>query len=553
MQTPAVVGAAPLCLGQRERLLVAIRAKASVILFVLLLLLALPMRLVNIQAPFTGEHEFRQTQTALSVWEIREHGFSLLHPRLPLFGPPWECPFEYPVFQTIAAAVDAIAPWSNLDISIRVTNLMFFYLTAIALALLARLLFQDSATALFTTAIFVFSPYNTFWSCSSMIEFAATFFGLAHLVTFMRWTLNPGRTLFVACLGLGILSCLTKATSFVIPLIVAGAFGALHCMPCVRVWSVGRGRATPNEPLSCTQHPVRMLAFGGLLMVPLLLGYWYIHFSDLIKEQMPYTAWLSSRHPYTHAWTYGTWAQRLRADNWNTLWHRAGAAVMPLLTVALIVGWVALPFRIRQFKHSSGRNLWLGWCAAVAPLLAVFVFFNLFLVHTYYLIACTPFLALYAGVGFGLMYSLARTRILQITLVLLLVALDLEEWSERYAEMLYHPKPADARVKCLAEAARSIRKDEPVIILSSLEWSAFAPYYLKRRAIMAFLPTKPVDVAALLEQNYFKQNGFHWLLLEGDAPGMSELAGNIKSRWKFSRQVSLPAGAGYVLFSLADQ
>src|SRR5437868_5752947 len=80
-------------------------------LFILLVILSLPLRLFNLGAPLIGYHEFRQTQTALSVWEIREHGFSLLHPKLPLFGPPWECPFEYPVFQIAAAAVDKLAPW----------------------------------------------------------------------------------------------------------------------------------------------------------------------------------------------------------------------------------------------------------------------------------------------------------------------------------------------------------------------------------------------------------------------------------------------------------
>jgi len=136
---------------------------------------------MNLGEPFIGEHEFRQTQTALSVWEMRAHGISLLHPRLPLFGPPWECPFEYPVFQLAAAAMDSIAPWKNLDASIRLTNLAFFYLTAVALYLLARLLFRKAAVSLFATAIFFFSTYNIFWSRTSMIESAATFFALANL------------------------------------------------------------------------------------------------------------------------------------------------------------------------------------------------------------------------------------------------------------------------------------------------------------------------------------------------------------------------------------
>src|SRR6266571_6543457 len=195
--------------------------KQPLVIFGALAVLSAPLRLFHLQEPLTGEHEIRQTQTALSVWEIREHGFSLLHPKLPLFGPPWECPFEYPVFQSAAAAVDCIAPWSNLDVSIRVTNVAFYYLTAVALYLLTQLILAETE-ALFTAAIFLFSAYNAFWSRTAMIEYAATFFGLAYLVSFIRWTFSPTRTLFVVSLCFGILGCLTKATSFVIPLFVAG-------------------------------------------------------------------------------------------------------------------------------------------------------------------------------------------------------------------------------------------------------------------------------------------------------------------------------------------
>src|SRR5579864_1774997 len=177
-------------------------------IFVALIALSLPLHFVNLKAPFSGEHQLRQTQTALSVWDMREHGFSLLHPRLPLFGPPWECPFEYPVFQMVAAAVDSVAPWTNLDVSIRVTNLLFFYLTTAALAFLVNLLFADFRTALFASAVFLFSPYNAFWSRTSMIEYAATFFGLAYLIALVHWLIRPSRRLFVLALVFGILASL---------------------------------------------------------------------------------------------------------------------------------------------------------------------------------------------------------------------------------------------------------------------------------------------------------------------------------------------------------
>jgi hypothetical protein len=93
-----------------------------------------------------------------------------------------------------------------------------------------------------------------------------------------------------------------------------------------------------------------------------------------------------------------------------------------------------------------------------------------------------------------------------------------------------------------------------VIVLSATEWSSFAPYYLKRRVFMGFMGNKPVNIHELVQNDYFKKNGFHWLLIEGSAPGMPELANEIMKRWKTSRLVSVPINeAPYLLYSLSDE
>ena len=540
--------------------------------FLIMVALSLPLRLLNLQAPFTGEHEFRQTQTALSVWEIREHGFSLLHPRLPLFGPPWECPFEYPVFQIAAAALDAVAPWTNLDVSIRVTNLIFFYLTALMLFALARLLFTGPAAALFTTAVFLFSPYNVFWSRTSMIEYAATFFGLAYLVCFIHWTLSPGRTLFALTLFLGILGCLTKATSFVIPLITAGALAGLHVLRSIWHQRSSKdesqqteldiaaphrgvhGAILPKESPHAVLAPVPMLALLVLLFLPLLVGYLYIRYGDAIKEQAPYTAWLSSRHPFIRGWTYGTWAQRLSLRNWELIVQRMQHTIMPSLVFAMAIGVCAVPFRTRQFGMYRWGAFWIGCSLALAPVLGILSFFNLYVVHSYYLIACAPFLALFAGLGLSMAFQLARTPFVRRLFVLLLIGLGLQEWSGRVGDMAGSPASPNLRVACLSEAARFIDKHEPVIVVSSTEWSAFAPYYLKRRALMALLLNKPINLQPLLQQHYFKNQGFHWLLVEGDTHETRELSDRIMNDWKVVSRVPLTiTRAPYLLYSLSDQ
>lgn len=548
----------------RARLQKTAWVSGHLIVFIALLALSAPLRFTNLQAPFVGEHEFRQTQTALSVWEIRAHGIPWLHPKLPLFGPPWECPFEYPVFQIAAAALDSIAPWKNLDVSIRLTNLAFFYFTAVALYLLTRILCREKNVALFTTAVFLFSTYNIFWSRTSMIESAATFFALAYLVSFIRWTHKPAWLPFSLCLIFGMLGCLTKITTFVIPAFICAVVTGLQAARMARKIFQSRQASHESDPTTAVSQPsqsvnltsrnqaLRILWLTCLLIIPLAVGQWYTKYGDGIKEKSDHTKWLSSNEPYMKRWAYGTIEQRLDIRKWDVIQHRIQGVVTPCFGIALVIGICALPFQIRGFKQLPKGNLLVGCGLALAPVAAVSLFFNLYFIHTYYLNACAPFLALSAGAGLWLVFKLIRGEFMKLLYVLLLVGLWLWTAAPQLAQAAY-PSTADSRLDYLSAASKVIPPDEPVIILSVTEWSSFAPYYLKRRAFMGMMFNKPVNIHPLIETDYFKKNGFHWLLIEGSAPGMATLADEIKGRWKASRLVDLPIrDAPYLLYSLSD-
>jgi hypothetical protein len=538
------------------------RTNRHLLVFIILLILSAPFRVMNLDAPFTGEHEFRQTQTALSVWDMRAHGISLLHPKLPLFGPPWECPFEYPVFQLVAAAVDSIAPWNNLDVSIRLTNLAFFYLTAVALYLLTRLIFRKGEVALFTAAIFLFSTYNIFWSRTSMIESAATFFALAYLVTFIRWTQKPRGGLFLLCLFFGILSCLTKITTFVIPAFICGILTILHAWRLLgkTLWLTAQveqsgkleGSVIRIGEMNRWRAASSFAALTCLLVIPLLVGQLYTNYGDRIKEQSDWTKWLSSDSPYMKRWAYGTLEQRLHIRKWDLIQHRVQGVVAPF-AIALVIGACALPTRIRGFGILPKGNFWAGCSFVLAAVAAIGLFFNLYFIHTYYLIACSPLFALWAGTGLWFVFSLIRGSFMKLVYVLLLTGLWLWTATPQLAHVAY-ASSGDSRLDYLSAASKLIPPDEPVIILSATEWSSFAPYYLKRRAFMAKFSNKPVNIRSLVENDYFKKNGFHWLLIEGSAPGMPELANEIMKRWKAARLIPVPViGPPYVLYALSDE
>jgi hypothetical protein len=541
-----------------------VRANRHVLVFVALLVLSAPLRLMNLGEPFVGEHEFRQTQTALSVWDMRAHGISLLHPKLPLFGPPWECPFEYPVFQLVAAAVDSIAPWKNLDISIRLTNLAFFYLTAVALYLLTRRLFRKTEVALFGTAVFLFSPYNIFWSRTSMIESAATFFALAYLVALIRWTQKPRGIVFLLCLFFGILGCLTKITTFVIPVFIGCVLTGLEAVRMLRGKFRSRGQrpnsaaVTAGQTIALQQantreRSFRILGLTCLLLVPLLLGQGYTKYGDSIKEKSDYTRWLSSSHPYMKKWAYGTLEQRLDIRKWDILQHRIQGVVTPCFAIGLLPGICALPLLIRGFSNLPSGNFCAGCSFVLAPIVAIGLFFNLYFIHTYYLNACAPFFALCTGTGLWFVFKSIRTELIKPLYILLLIGLWFWTASPQLARACFTSR-TDSRLDYLNAASKLIPPDEPVIILSATEWSSFAPYYLKRRAFMGMMFNKPVNIHQLVENDYFKKNGFHWLLIEGNAPAMPELADEIMQRWKTSRLISVPvSGTPYLLYSLSDE
>ena len=61
----------------------------------------------TLDQPLLEKHAWRQTQTAYSARIFHEQGIDLLHPKLPVFGEPFEAPFEFPLCQAAASRAPA--------------------------------------------------------------------------------------------------------------------------------------------------------------------------------------------------------------------------------------------------------------------------------------------------------------------------------------------------------------------------------------------------------------------------------------------------------------
>jgi 4-amino-4-deoxy-L-arabinose transferase-like glycosyltransferase len=124
----------------------------------------------------------------------------------------------------------------------------------------------------------------------------------------------------------------------------------------------------------------------------------WTRWADAIKASQPPAAFLTSGA--LTRWNFGSWHQRADLAAWAEILGRIAGMVIPAAFVVALVA--AIPF----FRRADRRLRWVGWMALAGVLLPIAVFFNLFWVHDYYLIAVTPALALLGAAGLAYLLDL---------------------------------------------------------------------------------------------------------------------------------------------------
>ena len=107
---------------------------------------------------------FRQTQTAFTIREYMAGNWSIDTP-MPSLGPPWTNPYEFPLFQGIAAILGNVSGLPA-DTAGRVTGLVFFLASGLLMAILVRRWFGVRAS-LIALIFFQVTPFAVQWASSS--------------------------------------------------------------------------------------------------------------------------------------------------------------------------------------------------------------------------------------------------------------------------------------------------------------------------------------------------------------------------------------------------
>ena len=470
-----------------------------------LLVIGLLIRVPHLSQPFTALSSFRQTETAYPALIYHEQGINLLHPQLPVFGSPWQVPFEFPLFQAMAALVMNLGVAT--DLALRATGLICFMATAVAVWGLVRHLSTRTA-AVIALLVFLLSPFNIWWSRSSMIEYMATALSVGYVWAGMIWIDKRQNRFAALAIVLGSLAMAVKVTSAV-----------FWMVPLLLYWS--RGPRPPLRVLLRDQLNVSLV----LLLVPLIVCVLWTHYADGIKASSPATSWLTSEALFT--WNFGTIAQRLSVHAWYDVLYPFDSLVtgLPFWGFLILCGIAAL---------REKRAVWIGIILAGA--LPVIVFFNLYVVQEYYLAAVTPAVAAVLGYAIdGIIRYWKPTPLRVVSVLAMLAALGSAIVAQRnFLAPIYTNQVADPE-NVLPQAREIDAGTHPqnLIVFDGLTWSPAVPYYARRRGMML---NPNIATSSLL--NALPGQGYTYLYTAPQHVRFSPIALEVLQRWAWFGEVS---------------
>lgn len=402
-------------------------------------------------------HEFRQTQTALSIRYLIQDGLRLDY-ETPLLGKPWAIPLEFPLYQG-AVAVVARTTGMPLVQSGRLVGILAFYLMLPALYLMLGRLGVPRARRLLPLILVLASPLYLFYTRAIMIESTVLCLGAWFLWGF--WALlvdgriGPG----IVALGCGALGAMVKLPALA-GWLMAAAFLWAHTVWAARAAAKGERRGLLTRGVAC------LLVVFGVVAAGLL---WSAH-TDALKALNPLAGLL--RSDAVARWGMGPWSLRSSPEFW--------AEILRITTHSVLVPVGLLSFATLLLPDRSLR-LAVGAmvvCALVGPM----AFANLYQIHDYYSYSSGIFLL--GAVGLLLERGFARPSWIRATSWALLLATTGLGFHS-YARIYYPMIPGNAHFDHpLGHALRAITAPSDVIIIYGQDWNPVTPYFAERRALM---------------------------------------------------------------------
>jgi hypothetical protein len=379
---------------------VANRSKLILLAWILMVGCSLAIRIPGL---YDLSYQWRPLQTELTVYWFAREGIDLLNYQTPIYGTPWQIPFEFPLFQALAALLFN-AGTGGLDFASRLTALLCFYLSALFLYLLCGKIFADDLTRFATLSLFLWLPYTIHYSTEPLIDHLALACALAYLYFILLW-LDPPSSSGYALLAtiFGSLCLLVKPTTIPIVAIPILAFVLRDVL----------GEYL-NPPFRF--HHVLRIAWARrsywltlLLMaaVPVLIGSLWTRYADLVKAGSEFTEWLTSEALVS--WYFGSWSLRLDQHVWIDRISEAQRLYLPYgLSIFAVLGMFVAAHMIPFPGERTETRLFV--LSVIASLGITFALFLSLYQQQYYFISLSASMAILGGYGLARFWQMSRGK-----------------------------------------------------------------------------------------------------------------------------------------------
>lgn len=409
--------------------------------------------LIGLENTLLGRFQFRQLQTALATqWMMRE-GFSLAY-SLPLFGPPWAVPLEFPLYQAATAWFTKLTGLP-LDSAGRVVSWLFFQSSLPAAYLLLGVAGVRPRLRWITLALLVTSPIYIFYSRAFLIESLALTAGLWFLLAFCRFTAGSSWLWLPLVWLAGAVAGTVKVTSWVVFVFAAGVFVLAR-------WSADwklRRRETRI-------HFLRAIIAG---IPPCIAALAWTLYAKSVRDLNPDTALLNTHFGF---WSFGDIPQRLSWEYWS---RTIGVWINGVSSEALLVVGLVL------FVRLTGTARRIALAAAATFLSGQLIFSNLYKVHDYYFYANGLFLIAAVGIVLAEFFQdLRNPRWLAWSLVPILIALQIVAYAKEYLPS----QRLDVQPAEYVAAVQQVTQPGDALVILGMDWDSAVAYYADRKALM---------------------------------------------------------------------
>lgn len=334
--------------------------------FAVIVFIGFAARMVHFNDGLGGDHVFRQAAVADQIRSLLTHQNS---PVLKPFEPFNHWPgsyvkiYETPVYEYVTAKISSLTNINYLLIA-KSINIFLYVITAIILALLARMIFYDDVMVIITLYAYVFSPLNMHFNSTDLPDNLPILLSIMSLYLFLRFEERNRTRDWYESLVCGVISAAIKPPVY-FTMTLTIAYHRLRN----RGW--------------------RDIVSGRTFVFLAMLALTVVMYAVITA----YVNWGTYRNPMT-SWYFGTLDQRMQWHWWKPFPIRLAKQFgTPILFFVFVRGLYIL---IRSYNYKY-RAIMLGW--VLSTVVTVLVFFNVYSIHNYYELPFIPLYALIVAIG----------------------------------------------------------------------------------------------------------------------------------------------------------